>query len=153
MYQEINSALQSFNIISNWIKANKSISNYNELIGAVSDVNAKLISAQNAFVASEERNSLLSKRIRELEEEITHLRYWGVERERYELKEVSNGVFAYIEKDFVGSFQSAHKLCANCFDQGNKTTLQHEDLPVQIGHNLLNCPRCKAMLSIQKYLS
>jgi hypothetical protein len=120
--------------------------------------NALLIEFQKALIqtqgitASEQvKNASLVARIQDLEHEIARLRDWGAERERYELKEVAAGLFARIDRGYEGNFQSAHKYCATCFEQGIKSPLQQQ--PIEIGRKLsLSCYRCNSTTVFRHYI-
>lgn len=141
MMIEFNGALQSFNTLKNLISANKSLSNYNELVAAVSEVYAKLITAQSVAMASQEKQSTLTQRITELEKEIMQLKDWNREAERYQLTELTSGVFAYMVKSGMENGEPSHYLCANCFSQREKTIL-HLDDPGTMVRCFYFCPRC-----------
>ena len=145
VYQEINAALQSLNVIRNWISANKSLSNYNELIGAVSEVNAKLISAQSAFFTSEERNSALIKRNKELEDTIAQDRKWEQEIQKYKIFVFQSGSVAYIFDDKINEMQRPYYICA---DGANKREI-HILQPLGEGF-LLRCNKCNVMIQTEE---
>src|SRR3989338_2593931 len=143
MIHELLMASQSVQALMNLLKAAHHLSNYNEIVAAVSEVNIKLLQANDVALASQEKQSKLATKVDELEKEIARLKDWSQEKERYELKEFAAGVFARIEKGFVGDFQSAHKFCATCFEQNSKAPLQQEK--IEIGRHLsLTCHRCKS---------
>jgi len=120
--------------------------------------NALLIEFQQALIqtqgitASEQiKNLSLSARNHELEREILRLKDWGAEREKYELKEVATGVFARVEKGFVGKLESAHKFCAICFEKNIKSPLQMQR--VEVGRQLsLSCHPCKSTVVFRHYV-
>ncbi|MEQ1532934.1 MAG: hypothetical protein HOO97_02025 [Sideroxydans sp.] len=118
--------------------------------------NALLIEFQKAliqtqgFTASEQiKNASLVSRNQELEQEIVRLKNWETERGKYELKEIARGVFARIDKGYVGQLQSAHKFCATCFEKGIKSPLQQQSAEMrQIG---LHCFSCKSHIIFRIY--
>ena len=124
MIQELLYASQSVQALSTLLKSAQSLSNYNEIITAVSEVNTKLMAANSVGLVSQEKQSALSSKINELEQEIMRLKNWEAERSNYERLEISRGVFSYVERDYVGNFESAHKLCCTCFDNTIQSTLQ-----------------------------
>lgn len=97
--------------------------------------NALLIEFQKALIqnqtliASEQvKNASLVSRNQELEQEVMRLKDWSAEKEKYERRQVASGVFAQIEKSFVGESEAAHKLCCNCFDKAIPSTLQSNQI-------------------------
>ena len=91
---------------------------------AVIHFNSAIIDAQSKIMASQGEQAALTTKIEELKKECVSLKNWEAEREEYNRKEVSPGVFVYIEKNFVGQLRNAHKYCCNCFDNYKKSTLQ-----------------------------
>jgi hypothetical protein len=110
-----------------------------------------LIQTQGITAAEQIKNASLASRNQELEQEIVRLKDWSAEREKYELKEVAPGLFARVERGYVGRLQSAHKFCATCFEQSIKSPLQQQ--PVDIGRKLsLSCYRCKSETVFRHYV-
>jgi len=149
---ELQQAFVSLSAASNIVKSMLELRDFTQLNNKVIELQQAIISAQEKVLSSQREQDLLLTKIQELEKECKRLNDWSAEKERYELKEIASGVFAYIEKNHEGSLQSAHKLCATCFEQRTKSILQHESLPIQLGHDLLTCQHCKSMLTVQKYL-
>jgi len=86
--------------------------------------NSIIIGAQSEIMASQNEQASMVRKIGELEKECMRLSDWEAERKRYARKEVATGVFVYIENDYVGKFENAHKYCCNCLDNYKKSTLQ-----------------------------
>ena len=61
MYTELNAALQATKVLYDITKANKGLTNYNELVAAVCEVNAKLIDA-NYRCPRQSRETIFSLR-------------------------------------------------------------------------------------------
>ena len=118
---------------------------------AVSKILEVLIAVQTDALSMQEKHSLLTTKIQELEKECDRLKDWQAEKERYKLKEIAPGLFARIEKGLVGNLQSAHKFCATCFEQNSKALLQQEK--IKVGRRLsLTCHRCKSKVIFDSYL-
>lgn len=118
---------------------------------AVSKILEALITVQTDALSMQEKYSLLTAKIQELEKECDRLKDWQTEKERYELKEIAHGFFTRIEKGLVGNSQSAHKYCANCFDHNFKALLQQEKI-VEGRKLSLTCHRCKSKVLFDSYL-
>jgi len=84
----------------------------------------------------------LLHRIRELEEEKTKLEAWTAEKSRYDLHEVSTGVYAYTLKPGMEQGQPFHMLCANCYENGKRAVLQATER-LQARRRIHVCPQCK----------
>ena len=83
MANEIVAAVHSARLLMDMVKANETLANVHELVAAVSEVNAKLMSAQTVALLSQETQAALTERIRELEKEVAELKEWKREAERY----------------------------------------------------------------------
>ena len=112
----------------------------------------QMLIESNTLTASEQsRNAALLARNRELEAEIVQLKDWSAEREKYKLTEVAAGVFAQVEKGYMGNLQSAHKFCATCFNHGIKTPLQLGRITE--GRQLsLTCAPCKSTVIFRHFI-
>ncbi len=119
MYTEISSAMVSAKAALAFIKAANSLSNYNELVAAVSEVNAKLMDANVAALASHEKQTALTEKVRSLEEKLMESEDWERKSQDYILQSV--GVegrhFAQIYKPSVQVSQAKHWACAKCFQE------------------------------------
>lgn len=146
MASEIAGAVAGIRLLMDVIKANKTLANYNELVAAVSEVNAELLSAQGIALASQKSEFALSQRVGELEKEIAQLKDWDREAERYALGKIAAGVFAYCLKPGMEQGEPPHQLCANCFGKKEKSILQAEQHSI-LG-NINRCSRCNALLLI-----
>ena len=91
---------------------------------SIMESNKSIIEAQQQIISAQSEQSALSAKVNELEQECMRLKNWDTERQKYVRTEIATGVFVYIEKDFVGELQNAHKYCCNCFDEYKKSTLQ-----------------------------
>lgn len=145
MIAEINGVLSSVRALTDLVKANKSLANFNELGSAVTEVTAKLLSAQGAVLAAQEKQSTLTERIRALEKEIAELKDWNQEAERYQLTEISTGLFVYAVKPGMERGDPMHHLCTNCYAQREKSILQ---LQKSISKKWYECYRCKSELHL-----
>lgn len=145
MYTEIAAAIQSAKTLAELLKAAKSLSNYNELVAAVSEVNSRLMEATAVALASQEKHSQLNARIAELESELAKTTAWESKIKRYQLVEFpKTGVLVYeLRSDFEDS-EPKHYLCPNCADKKQISMLQ------PLGkRRFLNCNTCKASYQIE----
>jgi hypothetical protein len=99
---------------------------------------------QRVFAAQEERAALVEK-VAELEKKIASLENWETEKKRYELKSIGYGgrIAVYALKPEMADGEPPHSICANCYQNGEKSILQTEG---RGGSEYLYCPRCKANL-------
>lgn len=142
MYAEIQSAIASAKVALDIAKAAHGLSNYNELVAAVSEVNTKLVDATVVTLASLEKQSSLTSRITELENKLREVENWESQIKRYKLHSFITGALAYALQPGMDEGQPMHYLCTACVDKKVKTTLQPN------GRHL-NCPVCKTTISIE----
>jgi hypothetical protein len=124
MIQELLLASQSVQALGTLLKTAHGLANYNEIVAAVSEVNSKLMQANGVALASQEKQSELSKHILELEHEIRELRSWDNELKRYQLKKYPPGIYVYELTPGMENSEPPHMLCANCFSKRQKSLLQ-----------------------------
>lgn len=142
MSNEIAEAVQRLRVLMDLLKAKKSLAHFNELVAAVSEVTAQSLSTQGVVLAAQ-KHSTLSDRIRELEKEILELKSWEREADRYQLTELSPGLFTYYLKPGREQGEPIHHLCTNCFAQREKSILQ---IRTSSSHRRYECPRCQQVL-------
>ena len=143
MYAEIVAAIQGTKTAIDLVKATSGLSNYSELLGAVTAVQMKLTDAVTAALTSQEKQAELAERVRELERQIAEVEDWGTQMKRYSLFEFpATKALAYALKPDVDDGQPMHYLCTSCVDKKQKTTLQPQ------ARNLF-CPICKSNIAMQ----
>jgi hypothetical protein len=124
MIEYLPQALASLSTALNIGKSLVEIRDSAKLQEAVIQFNSAIIDAQSKIMESQNVQAAYKDKINELEKECMRLKNWETEREKYTRKEIATGVFVYIENNFVGKFQNAHKFCCDCFDNYKKSTLQ-----------------------------
>jgi len=151
MIPELLGAAQSVQALAALLKSANGLANYNEIVLAVSEVNAKLMQANSVALAAQDQQSLLAQKLREREAQLEALLLWKREAELLERVEVGQGVFAYMYKDRSGSFQSQPKYCANCFMRNQPSLLQESREEMRCTG--LNCQLCNSKMVFTHYKS
>lgn len=85
-----------------------------------------ILAAQADALTAQAAQSALLSRVSELEKRVAELEAWDREKERYEPTEIASGVIAYALKAEAKGTGPDVRLCATCFDDGHKSTLQSE---------------------------
>lgn len=151
MIAEISAALASLNTIREIAQNASSARDQANINEAVTDIQARLIEAQNGVIESQAEQTRLAARVEELEQECMRLEDWSREAESYRLHEIARGIFAYIHQNSEQPMESAHKLCSNCFNQGTKSILQQQR--VAEGRQLrVKCHRCGSDMIFRHYI-
>lgn len=143
MLEYLPQALSSLGTALEVAKNLTTIRDSKKLQDAVIQFNTSIIDAQSKIMSSQTEQAALKETIGALEKECVRLKDWEAERKTYSRKEIARGIFAYVNNDQVGNFQSAHKYCCNCFDDYKKSTLQqfHVEVGRKVGLSCHNkCP-------------
>jgi hypothetical protein len=106
----------------------------------VIELQGQILAAHQSALAAQDAQAALSQRVRDIEQEVTDLKAWGAEKQKYELAPVGPGSFAYTLKPDAGSTEPSHSLCPNCYQDGHKSILQAQARSLK---KVLHCPRCK----------
>ena len=107
------------------------------------------MSAQASALAAQEDQFALLNQVRELEGQIAEMEDWEAERQRYELKAVHSGAFAYVVKPEVQGTEPPHWLCAACFHNRKKSILQKAGRAPNDAHSRVwKCPNCKSEVMV-----
>ena len=88
------------------------------------ELQGTILSALGSAIAAREAQSEQFDRIRALEAEVTQLKNWDAEKQRYELKSHQLGGTFYMLKMEARDSQPPHWLCPNCFNSGKKSFFQ-----------------------------
>jgi hypothetical protein len=86
--------------------------------------NAAVIELQEKILSAQQSQSSLIETVSNLEKEVSRLKAWDADKQRYELKALAMGVVAYALKPSMSNGEPDHYLCANCFAAGKKSYLQ-----------------------------
>lgn len=111
-------------------------------------VNSAVIELQENIISAQHAQTALIKRVDELEKEVAGLKAWDGEKERYELKQLYRGPFAYILKEGKEGGEDAHALCTNCYQRGFKSFLQMSG-DVHVHSRTWDCAACKMSVKDQ----
>jgi hypothetical protein len=108
--------------------------------GKVAELQKQILDAQESALAANQERSELVESIRELKEKMVTLEAWHIEKQRYELKELEPGAFAYVIKESVRGSEPVHWLCTTCYERGKKRILQaHRGDASYIYHKCHEC--------------
>lgn len=143
MYSEITAAIQSTKTAIELVKAAHGLSNYSELLTAVTAVQIKLTDAIASELASQEKQAALAERVRELEKQIAEIEDWKSQIQRYALFQFPTGALAYALKPGHENGEPMHYLCTACVDKKKKTTLQ-------LSGRFLHCPECNSKIATRE---
>lgn len=143
MYAEFAAVVQSFNQLTSLLQSAHSLSNYNELVAAVSEVSSKLMAAQSVALGSQEKQASLASEVAELKDELRKFERFEREAGRYELHKLQSGGLVFAMKKGMENGQPEHYLCVTCIEKRQITRLQPD------GEVFLACPLKHARVQIK----
>lgn len=119
-----------------------------KLASALEAVNDRIFQVQNASLQVQEKMSAMRDEIetlkdgkRQISTRVAELEHQKSEREKYELHELSQGVFVLAEIEPTKDGRSPHYLCQPCMDNASKkAVLQRKTVSFQY---VAACPVCK----------
>lgn len=105
------------------------------------ELNRVILAAQSDAMAAQLAHAALLDEVRGLKEEITRVKAWDAEKEKYKLTDIGDGRFAYALKEEMTPGEPPHLICANCYEDGRKSILQRETrFPGRV--EVHRCPGC-----------
>ena len=107
------------------------------------------IELQGKILAAYADQFALTEKVSELEKEITAVKGWETQKERYELKDIGGRGFAYIVKATMRGTDPPHAICTNCYEQGKKSILQFNG-ELRVFDQEFTCPLCKTAFKFYK---
>lgn len=147
MANEISAAIQGMKVLYEIVKANKGLTEYNELISTVADVNTKLFDAQQMIFTVLQDRDALANRVRELEKKIMELENRESELQKYESHEFPTGTRALALKPEMQQAEPLHYLCEPCASKGQIFRMQPDGF--HDGRGLfLRCHHCNLLIPI-----
>ena len=112
----------------------------------VIELQSKILAAQESALTSSQAQASQLDEIRGLNAEVARLKAWGVEKENYQLQRAEPGILFYVLKSEHQTAGPAHQLCANCFDNGEKSILQ-ATAELKMRYRVHYCPKCKSQFA------
>jgi hypothetical protein len=121
---------------------------------AINEVKVQLtqhiLDAQQALTAAGMAQSDDAQRIANLEQQIADMGDWETEKQRYQLKAIDTGAFAYMHKTGMECGEPAMWLCQTCFEKRHRSPLQFRGQDAGSGgpgrgtHSRWGCNHCKS---------
>jgi hypothetical protein len=141
MYDSIASALSSIKAVTDVAKTFKDVSSVSDIQSISIELRDNILSAQSATLTAQSEQAAMVQRIRDLEEEITRVKAWKEEKQRYQLVAPWIGAVTYALKEECSESEPPHWICTKCYEEGRKSILnQHKK---HSGFVEFFCPVCK----------
>jgi hypothetical protein len=117
-----------------------------KLLEAKVEFSQQLFTVQKALLDAQAEQATLVQTIRDLEQKIASFEAWDAQKDKYELKEVAPGAFAYMLKPSSRAGQPPHWVCTQCYQHRKPSIMQYfgglSDFMVY------KCPECSAQFRI-----
>ena len=121
----------------------KSIS---DIQGKVIELQRAILSAQSSALAANADQTAMIEQIRDLKEEIAHMKAWEEEKKRYKLVSQFGRAVVYGLKKSCSTSEPPHWICTKCYEDGRKSILNPVFDKAQGGESLI-CPACKSAIN------
>ena len=147
----ISGAMSAFKALRKSANALIAIRDASMLRTKVIELNTQIVTAQESALAIFSDQFALLQRNHDLEKQISDLNAWEGEKQRYELKAVDPGVFAYSLKADASDTEPPHWICAACYQQRKRSILQPlvADSSIKRRHERIwNCSTCSANIEV-----
>ena len=141
MIAEIHAGYTSAKAAVEIVKGIQALKSETAINQAVIDIQRLLLETQTSIMSANDLYSASLKRVEGLEAEIARLKDWSIEKQDYVLADTGQGSLAYKYLEGVESGYPPHWICPQCCEDGKKSILKHEVLPVGRTKTLV-CHRC-----------
>jgi len=108
----------------------------------VIELQSAILAAQSGALAAQSQQSTMIQRVRDLEEEIAHVKAWEEQKQRYQLIEPWNGCFVYALKELCKGTEIPHWICEHCYQDGRKSIIQNGEKWDSHTIQLIKCSHC-----------
>lgn len=108
-----------------------------------------IVTSQRQAITAQTAEQALLQGKRELEAEIARMKAWDGEKQRYELKAVGGGAFAYALKDGVEPPEPPHWLCTQCYADRQKSFVLDQGRAPSGPYSIWKCTRCKSGFTLR----
>lgn len=148
MIAEISAGLQSLKAAKDILQGLNAASTQAAVNEVKLVLGEKLLEAREALSAAHDAHSAALERVGRLEEDLAKLKNWEREKERYQLQSIGNGALIYSLKPGMEGVEPPHRICAACYQRGQKSILQLE-LWQPLRAEVLVCHECGAVYYVK----
>ena len=124
MIAEITAGLGALKTMGDLVQAVNSTATEAKINEVKISLQKSILEAYGALTAAQAAEATTAARIRDLEQQIVAFKDWEREKQRYEMKRFHPGVFAYSLKAGMEAGEVPHRICAGCYQKGEKGFLQ-----------------------------
>lgn len=125
MVDGISLALGSIKSASEAAKALIELRDTAKIGEATIELQGKIAAAQQLALAAQHEQSALIAQIDDLKKKVVGFESWEREKQRYQLHKVHPGILIYRLKPGMENGETAHEICADCYNKGQKSFLHN----------------------------
>jgi cell division protein FtsB len=141
----IASAVSSLKAAGEIAKGLISLKTMAEVQSKAIELNQQIIDAQQQIFATNAVQTALVEKIRTLEGQVTRMKDWDAQKQRYKLAAPFPGCMVYALQKSMNTGETAHYLCASCFQKGESSILQGIEDRTGVRNAAYQCPVCKSL--------
>ena len=138
----IQGAITGLKIASDIAKGFIKLKSMAEVQALTIELQSAILAAQSSAFAAHSEQSAMIQRVRDLEEEIAHIKAWEEEKQRYQLITPWDGCHVYALKESCKGTEPPHWICANCYQGGRKSPLHNSQKRDNRIFHIIKCPNC-----------
>ena len=142
MVFEISSAIASIKAANDILKGFSALNTEVVVNEKAIELQSIIFSLHNHISSLHSSYDQIVQEKRNLEQKIMDVEKWESKKEKYILKELDPGVFAYVHKEPKESVSDKHWYCANCFDAEQKESIIQNRLRGNRQSHVYFCPQC-----------
>jgi hypothetical protein len=139
MFAETTAVIGALKTMRDLVSGMKDSAEKRHLAAAVEDMQAKFISLQGTIIETREALATAQELARAAEQKAMDAEDWTRQAERYVLKEITPGLFAYSLKPGMEQGEPQHTLCATCFSNHKKSFLQRSQVGPSVAYKCHDC--------------
>lgn len=138
---DLGSALGALQAASDILKNWASLRSDSERAAKLREFNGQILAAQTSAIQANAAQTALIKELSALEAKLANFETWDAEKQRYELKDLGWGAFAYMLKLAARGSEPPHWVCTNCYGDRRISVIQHTNMKKGEGYGYF-CPKC-----------
>jgi hypothetical protein len=151
MIAEITAGYESIKAATNLLKGLNAASTEAQINDVKIGLQRSLLDAQQGLFAAQQADAASSARIRDLERQIAGFNSWESEKDRFELRAIGAGAFAYVMKASEDNSNAGPWYCSNCFENGKKSIYQKQPGSITKSHlgipAIYDCSLCSSKIA------
>jgi hypothetical protein len=140
-------AISGLNTLAQTAKGFNDLKTMSEVQTKAIELQSVILSVQSGALAAQSEQSAMLQRISDLEKEIAKVKGWERIKERYELKELTPGLYVWASRSEDNAPEPPHWICVKCYEEGKRSIIQKRE-----GHNAdtFICFECRNEFIIKK---